>query len=289
MAFDDVMGQIMQWTTATEALAALGAELAAQQPGAEVPPEIRTALQDVTAAAGLTGLAELPPPQQQMVVGIIRLYLHQANDLLEHPDRAPGWTFTDPVILEGWGRASAMVPPMIAAAHPDLAEVSSFLDVGTGVGWLAVSATSVWPAATVVGIDTWPASLERARANVSSVGLDERITLREQDLAALDDVDAFDCAWIPSFFIDHDVLVDGLAATLAALRPGGWVALGNMRPAPHPLAAAVADLRTIRGGGSTLDTDAAVGLLDKAGFVGVHVGSTPGPSPMELVLGQRPA
>lgn len=289
MAFEDVMGTMMQWITATEALAAVGAQLAVQQPDADAPPEVAAALRGVSAAAGLTGLDDLPPQQQGMLIGIIRMYLHQATDLLEHPDRAPGWTFTDPAILEGWGRGSAMVPSLIAAAHPDLAEVSSFLDVGTGVGWLAVAAAGQWPTATIVGIDTWDTSLERARANVTTAGLDDRITLRRQDLMALDDIDAFDCAWLPTFFLSEAALTGGLDATLSALRPGGWVVLGRMRPAPSPLAAAVNELRTLRGGGCTVDADRALELLEKAGFDAVKVAPPAGPSPMELVLGQRPA
>ena len=46
----------------------------------------------------------------------------------------------------------------------------------------------MWPAAQVVGIDVWEPSLERK--NVGGAGLDGRITLRNQDLVALDDVDA---------------------------------------------------------------------------------------------------
>ena len=108
-------------------------------------------------------------------------------------------------------------------------------------------------------------------------------------LRALADVDAFDCAWIPSFFLSEVALTDGLAATHSALRPGGWAVVGRMRPAPNPLAAAVTELRTIRGGGANLDTDAVVALLDKAGFTDLQVAPSAGPSPMELVLGQRPA
>ena len=98
------------------------------------------ALRGVLEAAGLTGLDELAPQQQAIVASLARLYVHQADELLEAPGRSAGWTFTDPVILDGWGRGSMMVPPAIKAAHPDLADVTSFLDVGTGVGLLAVSA-----------------------------------------------------------------------------------------------------------------------------------------------------
>ena len=81
-----------------------------------------------------------------MILGLIRLSLHQATDLVEEPDRAPGWTYTNTAILDGYGKGSSMIPGLIASAHPDLADVTSFLDVGTGVGLLAVAAANVWGA-----------------------------------------------------------------------------------------------------------------------------------------------
>ena len=289
MAFEDAMGTVMRWATATEAMAALGAQLAVQQPEMKAPPEIVAALQAVSTAAGITGLDELPAQQKAMLISIIRMYLRQSTDLLEHPDRAPGWTYTDPVILDGWGRGSAMVPPVIAVAHPDLAGVTSFLDVGTGVGLLAVAAAGVWPSATIVGIDPWEPSLERARVNVAAAGLEDRITLLGQDLAALDAVDTFDCVWVPSFFLTETEFEEGLVAVVRALRPGGWVVIGRMLTPPDPLAEATAALRTIRGGGSSLDTQRVIELVEKAGCDAVHAVPPAGPVPVELVLGQRPA
>jgi SAM-dependent methyltransferase len=289
MAFDDVMGLVMQWGTATEALAALGAELALQQSDANGSPDIVAALNAVSTAAGLTGLDEIPPPQRAMALALIRMYLHQAIDLVDHPDRAPGWTFTDPAILDGWGRGSAAVPELIASSHPDLGDLTSFLDVGTGVGLLAVAAARVWPKATIVGIDPWEVSLERARANVAETGLDKRITLRRQDLAGLDDIDAFDCVWIPSFFLTETAIAVGLEPAVRALRPGGWIALGRMRSRPDPVAQATNALRTTRGGGCDLDADHAAKLLQAAGCDNVHLAQPPGPAPLEFVLGQRPA
>jgi SAM-dependent methyltransferase len=283
-----VMPTLMRWMTGTEAMAALGAELAVQQPGTQAPPEVAAALKAVSTAAGITGLDELPPPQQAMLIALVRSNLHQAIDLLDHPDRAPGWTFTDPVILDGWGRGSSMVPAQIAASHPDLAAVTRFLDVGTGVGLLAVAAAGVWPSATVVGIDPWEVAIERARANVAAAGLEDRIELRNQDLAAVDDLDAFDCVWIPTFFLTEPDLEKGVAAAVRALRPGGWLVLGRMRPAPDPLAAATTELRTIRNGGNPLDATRAVELLEAAGCRVEPAAPPSGPTPLEYVLGQRP-
>jgi SAM-dependent methyltransferase len=287
MAFEDVMGTVMQWATATEALAALGAELALQQPDAQAPPEIAGAVRAVADAAGLSGLDELPPPQAAMLLGMIRMYLHNAVDLVEHADKAPGWTFTDPAILDGIGRASAMIPMLIASFHPDLAEVTSFLDVGTGVGLLAIAAANVWPSATVVGIDPWEVSLDRARTNVGQAGLESRITLRPDELAGIADRDAFDCVWVPTFFLTEAALAEGLPAVQRALRPGGWVVLGLNKRMPDPLADATASLRWIRGGGTLLDADRASKMLADAGFDGVHGATPPGPVPLAFILGQR--
>jgi SAM-dependent methyltransferase len=289
MAFEDVMGTAMQWATATEALAALGAQLALADPSAGGDPEVVAAVRAVGAAAGLDGVDELAAPQRAMLLAMIRMYLRQAVDTVEEADRAPGWTFTDPVILEGWGRGSAMLPGLIAGSHPDLAGVTSLLDVGTGVGLLAIAAANVWPDATIVGIDRWEPSLERARANVASARLEDRITMRAVDVVDLDATDEFDCAWIPTFFLDEPTLAKGVAAAVAALHPGGWIVLGINRPSPSPLADATSTLRYLRSGGTLLDPAGADAILVGAGCEDVHRAPPAGPAPIELVLGRRPA
>jgi SAM-dependent methyltransferase len=287
MAFEDVMGIVGRWMVATEALAALGAELTLKQSGETAPPEIVAALRGVSVAAGLGDLDELAPQQQLMVAALARTYIHQAAELLGDPARAAGWTFTEPAILDGWGRGSMMIP-MLIAATPELREVERFLDVGTGVGLLAVAAAGTWPNATIVGIDRWDPSLERARANVAQAGLDARITLRRQDLLELNDVDEFDGVWVPTFFLTEAVLVEAMPRLVRATRPGGWIALGRMAPPPDPLAEATSTLDVVRGGGSPLDEKRAVEVLEQAGCSSVHAAPRVGPAPVELVLGQKP-
>ena len=51
MPFEDVMSTVMGWVTATEALAAVGAELSLAQNGQTAPPEIAAALRAVSTAA----------------------------------------------------------------------------------------------------------------------------------------------------------------------------------------------------------------------------------------------
>ena len=287
MAFEDVMMQISQWATGAEAMAAIAATLKLQQQGIKPSPEVAAALDAVLTAAGVTGLDELPPPQQGALLGMVGMFAGQINDLLTNPGREPGWTYTDPAILDGYGRGSAMLPAAMAQCHPDLATVTSFLDVGVGVGFLACAAANVWPDASVVGIDPWETSLERARANVDAAGLSGRIELRQTDLAGLGDKDTYDCIWIPSFFLSEDVLVAGLDTALTALKSGGWVVIGTGRPAPEPLADAVGRLRYIRGGGMLLDPKAAVNLLENAGYTDVQEAAPGGPIPITFAIGKK--
>jgi SAM-dependent methyltransferase len=289
MPFEDVMTAVNRWLVATEALAAVGAELTLMQAPDPGHPDVAGALQAVSAAAGLPDLGELPPPQREMVIGLIRMILHQAADLLDDPGRPPGWTFTDPAILQGWGRGSAVVPGALAAGAPELAGVRAFLDVGTGIGLLAMAAASVWPEATIVGIDIWGPALDAAAGNVRAAGLADRITLRDQDVTALDDVDTYDCAWFPTFFVTEPLLDAAMPRLYRALRPGGWLVLGRMAPPPDPLAQATFALRTMRGGGAEFDTKSLITTLETAGCMAVRVLPRRGPGPLEYVIGQRPA
>lgn len=286
-SFEALLGTVQRMAGATDALAAIGAELSLKSSGEAGDDGVVSALGGVSAALGLD-LDTLAPPQQQMVLGMIRLFFAQAEDLLREPGRAPGWTFTDPLVLEGMGRGSMLIPHLLASA-PELESVTSLLDVGVGVGLLAVSAANRWPDATVVGIDTWEPALERARANVREAGLEQRITLRNQDVANLDDADAYDCAWVPTFFISERVLPVAVSKIDRALRPGGWIVLGFFTAPPDPVAQATMALRTIRSGGTNLDSKRALSLLGDTGYSSIRTMEPPGPAPIGFAIGQKPA
>jgi len=121
-----------RWMIATEVLAATGAQLTLAERRDAGDPDVTAALRAVSAAAGLPALDELAPPQRDTVAALIRMCLRQAQDLVDDPGRPPGWTFTHPDILTGWGRGSMLVPGILAAAAPQFTDVRSFLDVGTG-------------------------------------------------------------------------------------------------------------------------------------------------------------
>ena len=90
MSFEEVMAAISPLLAATDALAAVGAELSLKSTGAGDPAFV-SALDSVSAAAGLPDLDALAPPQQAMASNIIRLYFAMANELLNDPGRPPGW------------------------------------------------------------------------------------------------------------------------------------------------------------------------------------------------------
>jgi len=285
MSMQEVTTAIGRFQAATDALAALGARLGAGE-GDTVPPEILTALDEVLAAAGVTDVDDLEPQQRAMMAGLIRTLFAQSAELLGCPTRDAGWSYTDPVVLEGVGRGSMMMPALLAGSG-ELNGVSSFLDIGTGVGLLAVSAARVWPECTVTGIDLWEPSLELARRNVADAGLDHRIEIRRQDVRDLDEADRYDCVWLPTFFFGPEVLAAALPKILAATRPGGHVVAAHYEPAPDPLPRTTMRLRTIRDGGSVLDAGGAAGLLRGAGCQDVHSLTRTWPIPFGFVTGRK--
>lgn len=287
MSFEEVIGAMMRLSTAADTLAALGAQLALAEQGGHPDPAIDAALAALTTAAGIPDVSTLPPPQRALALAVTRMFLAQAADLAREPERPRGWGMTDPMVLDGYGRGSTMIPGLLAGAAPELADVRSFLDVGTGVGLLAVAATGVWPEAKVVGVDVWEPSLERARANVANAGLADRVTLRHQDVTTLTDVDAFDAAWIPTFFFTPEALAETVTAVVRSVRPGGSVVLGRFMAPCDAVAKAASDLHTIRGGGHNLTEDDAVALLKGTGCIGVRALERRWPMPLEFVLGQK--
>ena len=123
----EVMAAVNRLQAATGTFAALGARLSISSTDV-VAPEIVAALDDVLGVAGIPDVNTLEPQQRMMMAGVVRTVFAQAGDVIARPTRESGWSYTDPAVLEGTGRASMMMPTLMAAA-PELAGVSSFLDV----------------------------------------------------------------------------------------------------------------------------------------------------------------
>ena len=158
-----------------EALAALGAQLSLRRQGAAADPAIAALLERVTGQIDPEGLAGLDEAQEAILSNYIRTFFRQALDLLENPARPSGWTYEDPLILQTIGQASRLAVErmdMLKSEYPAMARVLStpgaFLDVGAGVGWLAIQAAKTWPQMRVTGLDIFEPALKLAAENVAA-------------------------------------------------------------------------------------------------------------------------
>ncbi|MFN8040757.1 MAG: class I SAM-dependent methyltransferase [Acidimicrobiales bacterium] len=278
---------------AAEQAAAVGAQLRAEA-GEVVPhPLIADRLAAVTRAA-LPALGELDEVDRATVRGVVVAFLRQALDLFEHPDRPPSWSGDDREVLQAQGRVSMAIVDALAAFASDVdgladrlsAPGAALCDVGTGTGWMAVAACRRWPALRVTGLDIHPPALDLARGNVASEGLAGRIEVRDQDVRALTDRDAFDLVWLPGPFLPAEVVPDALRSARRALRRDGWVVLGTYG-GPDGAAQALLDLRTIRSGGHPWTPERATAVVRMAGFCDVREVPRTWAAPVRIVVGRR--
>jgi SAM-dependent methyltransferase len=210
---------------------------------------------------------------------------------------AHGWRYADPALLEAWGvRSVEPVPIWAKRLFPALdglceslaAPTASFLDVGTGVGRLAIAMCEQFPALRVVGLDPFDTALELARRNVAEAGLEDRIELRPKPVQDLADQDCYDLAWVPVMFLPADVAARGLHRVRAALRPGGWVVLGSMAAEGNGLQPAVQRLVSLLFGSGRLFPDHAAEMLRAAAYERIQILPAAPGVPIRMIVGRRP-
>jgi len=293
MSFESLMAELQRLTVSVETLAALGAQLRFLQNGLDGDSRVRALLNDVVRAIDPQLLEDIEQNQQAVALALIQTMFRQGLDLLENPERVPGWGYQDPDILQSQGQASPLIVHWIealATQRPELSKVlrrpGAFLDVGTGVGWLAIEAARSWPALRVVGIDPWEPALTLARKNLAHSGLVERVELRPQRVERLEETATFTLAWVPGPFISAEVVDHALEHVRCALAPGGWLIVG-LYPLPSaPLDHALTCLRIVRSGGHPWTSEEVEEKLRALVFEQIEVYS-PAP-PIALVVAQRP-
>src|SRR5262245_57023701 len=189
MDFEELTAVVQRLNVSVEAIAALGARLQASLAEGPIDPEVGDRLDAVIEGLGFdpADLLAMPAPRRQSLLGAIRAFFRQAGDLLDHPERPPGWQIDDITVIEAQGRASGMIAILLDGFADGLEGLrehldrpgARFLDVGSGAAWLSIAMAHTFPNLDVVGVDVWPLAVERGRANVAENGLEDRIEIRE--------------------------------------------------------------------------------------------------------------
>jgi len=259
----------------------------------QADPSLTRAAADVLGSAALDTSIGPVPEVIENVTGLKASLLQAAGlvgvqrfDWLQQSDEA----------LLAQGHASAVgAAPMVGHLLPALGDLAArldtpgaqLLDVGTGVGALAVAFAERLPAVTVTGIDVSDRVLELARITRAASQVADRVQLRLQDIAALTERDHYDLVWLPASFLPPSALHAGVQRAAAALRPDGWIVLGRGKLHGDPLDAALTRLKTLAYGGTALSDSEAQDLLSHAGLDRVATITTPLEAPA-ITVGHRP-
>jgi predicted O-methyltransferase YrrM len=250
-------------------------------------------------AEGLMPLLRAPAVRESYLTTLRSQVLQSYAFVQSARDRtlAPGWRFTDPAILHAQGAGSVlgvqiiaeqMAPMLLGLADRLAAPTAAFLDVGTGVGRIAIEMCRRFPQLRVVGIDTQEASLAEAQRAVALAGLADRIELRRQAVEALSDRDAFDLVWMPQLFLSGEAFPRGLRTVYEALRPGGWLLLVSIARDGSDLPAAVSRLQDTLLGGDARTAEQVATLTGQAGYIHIRILPPPPGEPFTALVAQRP-
>lgn len=288
MQFQALQTELRRMGDVARGLAAIGAALRLRQRKIEAHPEVDARLADVIAALLPEGLDGLHQNEISAALTLVDFALEEARDLFEKPDRPPGWVVHDPAMLQAQGQASRNVVHRVVALadeRPALAAALTgrLLDVGTGVGAIALEAAAQCPSLDVVGLDIWEPALALARINVAASPDANRIEIRAQDVTSLGEVAAYTVAWLPAPFLSQAVARAALDRLAVALVHGGYLVVGLYLPPADPTAAALAALRLTRSGGHLWDNTAMMAELRSRGFIAVE--TCVGPPGVTLVIG----
>ena len=192
---------------------------------------------------------------------------------------AAGWAETDPELIRARGATSGEVFLSILeqcrAYLPGLPERldrpgAAFLDVGTGAGGIVIAMCRAHEGLHAVGLDISAVAVTAARGQIAEAGLGSRAKIREQSVAAIEDVDAFDLLWVPQLFLPEPVLAQALPRLQRAARPGAGLLMPILTNSHTGVRGAATDLRNLMTGGGTLSPKAAGAMLHAAGFSGVE-------------------
>jgi len=251
--------------------------------------------------SGVPGLLPLlqAPFRDPLLADVRSAYL-QSRAMIDAAKRRTlvgGWYHTNPELLAAQGTPGGLLFYMLAQMlFPRLdglvehlqGPMATFLDVGAGVGAIAIQMCRLFPTLHVVGIEPQDAPMDEARRNVTAAKLGDRIELRTQRIEDLADREAFDLVWLPQIFLPREVLERGLRRAWAALRPGGWILLIAYSNPGMELDATIGRLMNVLWGGDPLYPEQVAELLSAADFASTEVFPVLPGMTFKLIVGQRP-
>ena len=257
---------------------------------AGVSPALAERLLEVLVALGLAqrgdggyvATSELAERSPALLVADGASGLLQAADLVRRAAAGTlgedAWRHTDPAVLQAQGTMSAGAVPFLvrfvfpaADGIPERLEAgATFLDVGAGVAAVSIALCHRYPALRAVGLEPLDAALALARENVAAAGLEDRVELRRQVVQDLDEVEAYDIAWLPLSFLPVGIVAAALERIHRAMRPGGLLLLATLGGGAEDLRTAAAHLRTVLWGGDVLEPERVAELMTEAGFTEIE-------------------
>jgi hypothetical protein len=271
---------------------------------ASADSELRAAAESVLLEAGFMvedspGVRPAPGLAEATGEDVTKLAAQAASGILQSAavlSGADAWTAQDDQAILAQGASSAQAAegfkafavPMLDGLGDLLSDPSPImLDVGVGVAAMAIAYCEAFPGLRVVGLDVFPRALELARSTIERVGMANRIELRCQDVATLEDEAVFSLAWLPSPFVPRAAINAGLPRMVDALVPGGWLVVGHGKFGGPGLSDALTRLQTIAFGGTPLtDNDARI-LLRHVGLQQIATLPTPTGVP-GITVGRKP-
>ncbi len=219
-----------------EAVWELAAIALALRDPATTDPEQRRAAERVLVEAGF--MVESPSGARRVIEVVAgdssRVAAQAATGILQSAavlSGANAWSSQDDKAILAQGQASAQgaqafksfAVPMLEGLHDLLSGPAPvMLDVGVGVAAMAIAYCDAFPSLRVVGLDVFPRALELARRTLDQADMADRVELRHQDVATLEDRQMYCLAWLPAPFVPRAAIDAGLPRIADALIPGGW-------------------------------------------------------------------
>jgi len=137
-----------------------------------------------------------------------------------------GWLYTDENILQAQGAFSEIVVMDFIPLFPDIKTLlqkpgAKFLDVGAGVGKIALKACELYPNITAVALEPAEVPYFLAEKNLAASSFGNRLKLLKMGVQDLNEDETFDVIWVAQAFIFDEHFIPSLKKLKKALKPGG--------------------------------------------------------------------